>query len=110
MRHPLEHFRTLRRPGLLIAAARFAVESYQRETMLRTLLRGYHDGPPPGPAAALMLLLQVEERQEALRRAHDAAWSTSRHVSVLAAMMAEAQALQQRPALSSVPGSTAVDC
>lgn len=110
MRHPLEHFRKLKRPGLLVSAARCAQESYQRDITLRAALRGYHDGPHPGPAEALILLLQVEERLEEMRRTHDAAWSAARHVAVLSALMAEAQALQAGPAVTAVPGSAAISC
>ncbi len=110
MRHPLEQFRKLKRPGLLVSAARFAQQSYQREVTLRAALRGYHDGPTPGPAEALILLLQVEDRLEQMRQSHDAAWSAARHVAVLSALMAEAQALHHQPAVSAVPGGTAVAC
>ena len=105
MRHPLEHFRTLKRARLLVSAARFAQAGYQREATLRVVLRGHPNGPLPGPLMAMVLLLEIEAQLEELRQAHDAGWSAARHVSVLAALMAEAQALQAQPAVSPVPGS-----
>ncbi|MCC5984205.1 MAG: hypothetical protein JJU42_07560 [Rhodobacteraceae bacterium] len=91
MRHPVSAIHSLRRPRLLVSAARFALTDYQREISLRLALRGHHDGALPGPADALALLLEIEAGLDALRRGRDAAWRPARHVMVLSAVMAEAR-------------------
>lgn len=91
MRHPVSAIHSLRRPRLLVSAARFAQAEYRREMSLRLALRGHHDGALPGPADALALLLEIEAGLEALRRSRDAAWRPARHVMVLGAVMAEAR-------------------
>ena len=91
MHHPVSVIHALRRPQLLVTAARFALAEYRREVSLRLALRGHIDGSLPGPAAALDLLLEIEAGLEALRQRRDAAWCPARHVMVLGAVMAEAR-------------------
>jgi hypothetical protein len=81
----------LRRPALLIRAARHGQADYRREQHLPRLLG--HAALPPHGAAALRLM-EMEAELDARRRADDAAWSAARHVEVLIALMAEARLLR----------------
>lgn len=81
----------LRRPRLLIRAARFGQTNYNRDRHLQRIL-GY--GSLPRPAAALVKLMELEREIDEQRRADDAGYSLSRHVDLLIAMMGEAQLVQ----------------
>lgn len=81
----------LRRPQMLIRAARLGLQDYRRERDLRRLLNAQ-----PSPDRALPRLLSEEEHLEATRRAGDAAYSVSRHIEVLIALMAEASLLPRK--------------
>ncbi len=78
----------LRRPRLLIRAARFGAEDYRRAPHLARLL-----GPgTPGPGHdALSQLISLEAEQEELRQAGSANYGVARHVEILSAMMGEAR-------------------
>lgn len=90
----------LRRPRLLIRAARFGVLDYRRERDLRRML-----GPGALPPAerAVPLLLEEEDRLESLRLAGDAAYGFARHIDVLIALLAEARTLPRAEAAPSAP-------
>jgi hypothetical protein len=79
----------LRRPRLLMNAARFGLEDYRRDRDLRRLVRCDHS-----PEKTVACLLEVEERLESYRLRGDAAYSVTRHVDVLIALMAETQLLR----------------
>jgi len=83
-------FKALRRPRLLIRAARIGATEYRRDRDLRRLLRASR---LPGPAAGMRRLLALEADFEAVRRAKDTTYSISRHVEILSALIAEAQLL-----------------
>lgn len=83
-----ETLAALRRPRLLVSAARFGLCDYNRERTLRRLLR---ESVPPSPAAALERLLQIEARMEATRRDASAGYSAARHIEILIALMGEAR-------------------
>ena len=85
----------LRRPRLLIRAARAGSEDYRRESHLPRLL-GY--GALPRPGAALMRLMEMEREQDDARRAEGASYSIARHVDLLVAMMGEARLLRDASA------------
>lgn len=91
MQDVLSMLSSLRRPRLLIRAARIGARDYVRDRHLRRLL-GY--GTLPRPAQALMQLIDVEQAMNDQRRADDAGYSLPRHVDVLIAMMGEAQLLR----------------
>ncbi len=82
---------TLRRPRLLIRAARLGVQDYRRDRHLQRLL-GY--GSLPRPAAALMRLMEMERAMNEQRQNDDAGYSLPRHLDVLIAVMGEAQLLR----------------
>ncbi|WP_380991475.1 DUF6477 family protein [Sedimentitalea sp. HM32M-2] len=82
---------SLRRPQLLIRAARYGAQEYRRDRHLQRLL-GY--GTLPRPAAAIMRLMEIERTLDDQRREDDAGYSLPRHVDVLIAMMGEAQLMR----------------
>lgn len=77
---------SLRRPRLLIRAARFGLRDYNRERDLRRLVGSE---TVPTPATAIPTLIAEERRLEDTRRARDAAYSPARHVELLVALIAE---------------------
>ncbi|WP_028028330.1 DUF6477 family protein [Gemmobacter nectariphilus] len=95
MTDTLSLFAALRRPRLMIRAARLGMQDYRRDRDLRRLLG---NGPWSAPERALDALLDAEARAEATRKAGDAAYSIARHVELLIAMMAEARLVARRPA------------
>lgn len=78
----------LRRPSLLIRAARFGLAEYHRERDLRRFVR-----QPMSAEGTVSHLIGEEERMERHRLDGDAAYSVSRHIEVLIALMAEARLL-----------------
>ena len=80
----------LRRPRLLIRAARFGLAEYDRPRDLRRLLR--RTTTPP-PQRALVALLDHEAALDELRRAGDVTYSPARHIELLVAIMGEARLL-----------------
>jgi hypothetical protein len=85
----------LRRPRLLIRAARHGLADYNRARDLRRLMLVT---PVPTPDRALSALLAEEERVEETRRSGDASYSIARHIELLIAMMAEARLIPRGPA------------
>lgn len=85
---------TLRRPRLLISAARFGLTDYNRTRDLGRLFRA---SPPPGPTVAISRLIDEEAQLEGTRLSGDAGYSISRHVEVLIALMGEARLLPRQP-------------
>lgn len=90
MSDPITLLNSLRRPALLIRAARFGLTEYRRE---RDLVRLTQQSSLPSPGRALGLLISEEERLEGTRCAGDAGYSVVRHIEILIAMMAEARLL-----------------
>lgn len=82
----------LRRPRILIRAARIGAQEYRRNPHLHRLI-GY--GALPRSGAALMRLMEMEADLDDKRLKDDAAYSVSRHVEVLTAMMGEARILRE---------------
>lgn len=91
MKDPLGMLASLRRPGLLIRAARHGAKDYRRHLHLPRVLGS--NGTPRN-AAALMLLLELEQDLNSQREERDAGYSLLRHVDVMIAMMGEAQLLR----------------
>jgi len=84
----------LRRPRLLIRAARFGVQDYHRDRDLRRILREILT-----PERAVPQLLAEEARLEQIRQTGDANYPVGRHIEVLIALMAEIRLLPRRLAL-----------
>ena len=81
----------LRRPKLLIKAARFGLDDYVRNMHLRRILK---TDSIPRPAPALMQLLDIESSLNTARIEKQTTYSVARHVDVMIALMAEAQILR----------------
>ena len=79
----------LRRPQMLIRAARYGISDYRRDRDLKRLL----NGTPPSPTQSVPRLLNEEKQMEANRTTGDAAYSIARHIEVLIALMAEVRLL-----------------
>lgn len=77
---------SLRRPRLLMSAARIGLGSYDRDAVLARLLGG--DVPPPG-RACVDILVEREADCERARRSGAAGYSIARHVDLLTALVAE---------------------
>lgn len=82
----LKALKSLRRPRLLIRAARFGIADYNRDRDLKRLMRVV---APPPPAKALDGLLVAEAEAEQNRTSGAAGYSVARHVELLIALMAE---------------------
>ena len=89
----------LRRPRLLIRAARHGLIDYSRD---RTLMRLIEGGQSIAPEAAVQKLMQAEARVESDRQRGDGTYSVTRHIEILIALMAEARMLV-RPVRESDP-------
>lgn len=82
---------SLRRPRLLIQAARIGARDYRRDVHLRRYA-GF--GALPRSGEVLIQLIAVESDLNARRKSADAGYSVSDHVDVLIAMMGEAHLLR----------------
>lgn len=91
MQDILSLLESLRRPRLLIRAARIGAREYRREVHLARIL-GL--APPERPGPVIMRLMEIEAALDERRRAAEGGYSVARHVEVLAAMMGEARALR----------------
>ena len=95
----LDRLDALRRPRLLIRAARIGAEDYRRDVHLPRLLG---QGALPRSNATLHRLMEIEDGLNASRRAGEASYSAIRHVEVMIAVIAEARVLRAmlpKPAL-----------
>ncbi|WP_458790559.1 DUF6477 family protein [Yoonia sp. MH D7] len=81
----------LRRPRLLINAARFGLDDYVRDQHLKRILK---TDIIPRPAPAVMQLLDIEYAMNGARVEKQATYSVACHVEVMIALMAEAQILR----------------
>lgn len=90
MSDPLTVLKALRRPRMLIRAARFGLTDYRRD---RDLARLVKSARLPAPSQALDALLEEEQRIEQSRQDGTGTYSIARHVDILIALMAEARLL-----------------
>jgi hypothetical protein len=81
----------LKRNPLLVRAARFGVDDYQRERHLRRSLKF---DKMPSSGEALMRLLEVEREMNDARIAGNGNYTIAHHVEILIAIMGEAQVLR----------------
>jgi len=81
----------LRRPKLLVNAARFGLDDCVRSQHLKRLLK---TEILPRPAPAVMQLLDIESIMDEARKTKQATYSVACHVEVLIALMAETQNLR----------------
>lgn len=80
----------LRRPKILIRAARAGVPDYRRDRDLKRLVRDPKGMAPKNP---MLPLLAEEHRLESNRTNGGATYNIQRHVAVLTAIIAEARLL-----------------
>ena len=92
MNDPVKCLAALRRPSLLIRAAKFGLSDYRRDRDLRRLT---HCSTLPSPGRALGLLMTEEGRMEETRKTGDTAYSATRHIELLIALLAEARLMPQ---------------
>ncbi len=91
----------IRRPRLLIAAARAGQAGWRRERGLRGLL-GLEQSSLPGPRI-LPLLRFEEEALDQARRQRAADYNLQRHILFLIAILAEETALAAETAMTAAP-------
>ncbi len=81
----------MRRPALLMRAARLGMADYHRGRWLKRIVRG-----ETTPETAIRRLFTVEEELEQTRLRGDASYSIARHIDVLIALLAEANLLPRQ--------------
>jgi hypothetical protein len=81
----------LRRPRLLIHAARFGLSDYRRERDLARLI-----GQTSTADQAVSCLISKEEELDEHRRRGRASYSVTQHIEVLIALISEARLLPRR--------------
>lgn len=91
MQDILSMLQALRRPPLLMRAARIGAEDYRRSVHLPRLL-GY--GVLPRHGSALMKLMEIEGELNSQRLSGNGSYSLLRHVDILIAMVGEARVLR----------------
>lgn len=96
MQDILSMLSALRRPRLLMRAARIGAEDYRRNAHLPRLL-GY--GQMPRHGAALMRLVEIEADLNHLRLSEDSAYSLLRHIDILIAIVGEARIMRASQAV-----------
>lgn len=88
MRETFAILETIRRPRLLMQAARHGLAAYRRKHDLQRLIGG-----ETTPMQAVEKLIDAEGRIEQTRLSGEADYSASRHIELLAALIAEASRL-----------------
>lgn len=91
MQDLLSMISSMRRPAMLIRAARFGVSDYDRTRHLPRLLGRT---APPRSGAAVLRLLELEAEWEDRRKGKAADYSVSRHLDILIALLGEARVLR----------------
>lgn len=81
----------LKRPSILVKAARIGLKDYNRIVHLRRLLK---TDKMPGPVQATTRLLDLEAHTNELRRSGHAEYSVAGHIEIIVAILAEVQSLQ----------------
>lgn len=87
---------TLRRPRILVSAARHGLSDYNRK---RDLVRLTGQSPRRPSASIVESLIAQEEELEETRQSGDASYRVTHHIGLLVALMAEAR-LIPRPVVS----------
>ena len=94
---------TLRRPRLLIRAARIGTQTYRRDARLPRLL-GYGVALRVGPTVIRLMTLEAEMNEK--RESGDAGYSIAAHVDLLTAIMGEYQLLRTQTQITEAPAPT----
>lgn len=82
----------LKRPRLLISAARHGAAEYDRNRDLKRLLAG----AAPSPQQAIAELIDAESALETARRDGGASYSVAHHVDVMIAILAEMRLISRQ--------------
>jgi hypothetical protein len=90
MTQHLDTLATIRRPALLIRAARFGMQDYNRNRHLKRVLNANN---LPNPETSVPQLIATEAEFEATRKAGVQTYSVVRHLDALIALMSEAKLL-----------------
>ena len=93
MTNPQDALNALRRPRLLVRAARLGVPDYNRRRSLPRLLPGQ---ALPRPGHAFASLIEAEAGIDRLRREGSAAYSVARHIEFLVALIEESRLAASR--------------
>ncbi|MBK8441661.1 MAG: hypothetical protein IPL38_19890 [Rhodobacter sp.] len=80
----------MRRPSMLMRAARLGLADYHRGRWLKRLVPG-----ETSPERTVSRLLSVEEQLEETRLSGDAGYSIAQHIEVLIAILAEVSLLRR---------------
>lgn len=88
MKDILSQVTSLKRPKILVRAARFGLDDYVRD---RHLQRCLNRDTAPSPGQALVALLDVEKQLNSERTTKSGSYQAAKHIDVLVAIMAEAQ-------------------
>ncbi|MEL6571025.1 MAG: DUF6477 family protein [Pseudomonadota bacterium] len=88
MKDILSQVTSLKRPKILVRAARFGLDDYIRDRHLRRCLKR---DTTPSPGQALVALLDVEKQLNSERKTKSGDYHAAKHIDVLVAIMAEAQ-------------------
>ncbi len=99
MQDILTMLNAVRRPELMMRAARIGAQSYRRTAHLPRLL-GY--GVLPRHAPAVLRLMEMEAALEDMRIRDDASYSVVRHLDVLIALVGEARVLSTAQASTAI--------
>ena len=91
MQDILSMLNALKRPRLLMRAARIGAEDYRRVAHLPRLL-GY--GQLPRHGSALIRLMEIEANLNTLRLNDESTYSLLRHIDVLIAIVGESRILR----------------
>jgi len=84
---------TLRRPRILVSAARHGLSDYNRK---RDLARLTGQSPRRTSTSIIENLISQEEELEEVRRSGDASYRVSQHIELLVALMAECRLIPRR--------------
>jgi hypothetical protein len=99
MQDILTMLNAVRRPELMMRAARIGAQSYRQTAHLPRLL-GY--GVLPRHAPAVLRLMEMEAALEDMRTRDDASYSVVRHLDVLIALVGEARVLSTAQASTAI--------
>ena len=86
--------KSLRRPPLLIRAARFGLADYSRERDLRRLVK---TSKLPGPRQAILHLMEEEAQLNDARKQDGGMYNVTRHVQIMIALLGEASLIEASP-------------
>mgnify|MGYP000580644773 CR=1 FL=1 len=84
----------IRRPKILVRAAKIGLEWYRRE---RDLTKVIHAMTTPAPERAGERLVAAERGLEKVRGTGQANYDVQRHIAVLTALLGEARLLAKKP-------------